>query len=253
MMYTEMPRLPFLVAELQQIRPFEFIVQQIDTSDPELCHWYLQAVHYAAPLLNSGAFDRMATGRTWEQHDQSCYKGKNKKGTPSEIAVGKLWAREVTQGVLWNPLETNEYHHEFCRAHALTELPPNIKALTNSCPFPIINEAGDDSENCGECHHCLWAEKVQELLAAGKNTNQINVYRKLKGIQYGGGHGVAAPMRGWLPIEMGKGKIWAGCDTMEKLQNRCQTQSHYTYEYVPNTGLWTIETSDLDTTEQGTS
>ncbi len=238
----QLPLLNSLVTELKAIRDFEFVVHDIETSNEELRHWYLQAVTYAAPLLNSGEFDRMSTGRTWEQHDQKCFIGSTFVGTPSEMAVQKLWDRDVTQGVLWNPLETHEYHQDFCRAHALTHLPTEIQALTTSCHYPVVT--ANSATPCGNCHRCLWDEKVKEMMLAGYNTDQINVYRKLKGLQYGGGNEVSAPMRAWLPVEMGKGTIWAGQDTIQKIQARCQTQDHYTYDYTGKTGLWSTETSD---------
>lgn len=247
---SEVPLIDDLVLELKKIRDFTYIEHEITEFTNELSHWYTQAVHYAAPLLNSGAIDRISTGRTFEQHDQSPFKGALYTGTPSEIAARRLWEREVTRGELWNPLETNEWVEDFCRADAIGLLPANLKALTVSCHSIKVIEG--KVTPCGKCHRCLWDQKVRELVAQDWTSTQINTWRKLKSLQYGGGNGVTCPMRGWLPLEMGA-TPWRDWTTQAICQQRCQDFEHYSFRTGRVAeGIWTTETSDLSTTSPET-
>lgn len=226
--------LPELVQELKKIRDFKFIIKQVadDDYDEEIMsHYYTYLVAYAAPFINDGTYDRIVTGRTWEQYNKKLvFDGKI--GNPSSFAAQRLFKKLVKPGYvfdgqndaklsdrlykLWNPLTTHEYYKEFNRWHAFTYLPENIRERTFSCNFPIIGE--DKNDACGECYKCLWDELVQTLIKAGYNSQQIEEFRKNKCKEFGTDTR-DAPMRMWLPLYMGKGKIFDDLDTKEKVKD----------------------------------
>jgi hypothetical protein len=81
----------------------------------------------------------------------------------------------------------------------------------------------------------------------GYGASQIDAWRRMKSIEYGGGNSLSAPMRYWLPVEMKKGNICKvfdhknnviTLDTKDKILNHLQTTIHYTIRNRPETGIW---------------
>lgn len=238
-------KFPKLMAEMLKIRPFT-INRELVTPDmvtEETSHYYTYFVNWCAPGVNSGKYERLASGRTWEQFDTNHMKGK--LGSPAHYAAQRLLTKLCGgKGELWNPLITHEFIKNYARSDALKVLPKEIMALTNSCADPVVIDDGASTKPCGECYRCLWDIKVNELLKAGWNSDQINLWRKLKGLQYGGGNNISAPYRFWIPLEVGYGRIIDGLDTQQKIMHRMQTRKSYILEARENTGIWDFSDSN---------
>lgn len=242
-------RIDALIEELKKIRNFTSIKKPVLDSEitVENDHAYLYGIEWASSFINDGTYDRFITGRTWEQQNQSLFKGSTLKGTPTYFASINLWNKLVTRGELYDPLVNDDYNVNFNRYDLFNELPDNIKVHTISCHNPSFNADGTDVIECGKCFKCLWDEKTEEFISKGYTPAQLNAWRRIKALEYGGGNSVSAPMRYWLPIEMGKGDILTvtnsngdkvKLNTKEKIQNLAQSENHYTYKDRPKTGIW---------------
>jgi hypothetical protein len=246
---THIFKLNSLVDELKKIRNFQVIIKQVSKKEihPENNHVYLYGIEYVAPYINDGTYDRFVTGRTWEQQNQSLFKGSLIKGTPTYFASKNLWDKLTKRGTLWDPLVDGTFYKEFNRWHILKYLPNSIRDRTVSCHYPKFNEEHSDVVACGVCYKCLWEEKVQEFFDKGYTSEQITAWRRLKSLEYGGGNNISSPMRYWLPVEMKKGTILnyvyddgtkIKLDSKEIIQKINQTKEHYTYRNRPKTGIW---------------
>ena len=242
-------RINGLIEELKKIRNFTSIKKPVLDSEltAENDHVYLYGIDWASPFMNDGTYDRFITGRTWEQQNQSLFKGSTLKGTPTYFASINLWNKLVTRGELYDPLVKNEYNVNFNRYNLFNELPDNIKKHTISCHNPSFNEDETDVVECGKCYKCIWDEKTKDFISKGHTPEQLSAWRRFKSLEYGGGNSVSAPMRYWLPVEMGKGDILTvtnkngnrvKLNTKEKIQYLLQTEEHYTYKHRPKTGIW---------------
>jgi hypothetical protein len=239
-----------LVEELKKIRDFTHIKKVVTPEEvnEETNHYYTYGITWAAPFINNGTYDRLATGRTWEQHDQNLFKNTSIRGTPALLASKRLFKKLTTRGELWNPLATHEYFEKFNKWHIFKYLPKNLLQYTFSCDQPIVCDDGSWNEPCHECYKCLWDEKVLEMMNHGYNDAQVDSYRRLKSLQYGH-KGKNAPMRFWLPVEMGKGKILKELDTREKIQEYTAEKAHYSLWRASegNGGIWDFsDFSDLE-------
>ena len=231
-----------LVEELKKIRPFNFYKKDCQRSEitEELNHYYPFFINFAAPYLNSGVFDRIATGRTWEQAGQKILSDPNLMGSPSSIAGQRLFNKLVRRGKLWNPLVTHDYKQNFTKAHAIQELPPEILSKTFSCVTPLKDEH-DDLHACGACFKYLWIKNVTEKLASGITPEQIDEWRIQTSYEYGGGN-IMAPLRYWIYLEMGveippyiyQPKFQNKAEVIQYVQNK----SHYSTQNRKNEGIW---------------
>jgi len=210
-------KLPALLNELRKIRDFNHIVKTVtkEEMNPNTDHTYTYFISYAAPFLNDGTYDRIVTGRTAEQWDKSVKVSADKiiRGSPTNIAATRLWKNIVTRGEVYNPLQTNVWHENFNKWHAIYYLPANLYKLTLSCNRPIEVDEGKWNKSCGQCYKCLWDEKVAQLISLGYTAKMIDEWRKEKAYHYGLrrkniSDSIWAPMRIWLPIEMGKGNYY---------------------------------------------
>jgi len=223
-------RLPKLIEELRKIRNFNHIMKTVteEEMNPNTDHTYTYFISYAAPYLNDGTYDRIVTGRTAEQRDKfvrvSVDNSGDKitekiiEGSPTNIAATRLWKSLVTRGEVYNPLQTNVWHENFNKWHTAYYLPTNLYKLTLSCSRPIAIDDGKWNKSCDECYKCLWDEKVTQLISLGYTAKMIDEWRKLKAYDYGLrrenlNQSIWAPMRIWLPIEMGKGNYFYYKDT----------------------------------------
>lgn len=231
-----------LVEELRKIRSFSFIKKQCQRAEitEELNHYYPFFINFAAPYLNSGAFDRIATGRTWEQAGQKILADPNLMGSPSSIAGQRLFDKLVTRGNLWNPLVTHDYKQNFTKAHAIQELPPEILSKTFSCVTPMADEY-NNLHACGVCFKCLQIRNVNEKLAIGMTPEQIDDWRIQKSYEYGGGN-VMAPFRYWIYLEMGievpPNAYRPNFKNKNEVIEYVQNNSHYSTKYRKNEGIW---------------
>jgi hypothetical protein len=76
----------------------------------------------------------------------------------------------------------------------------------------------------------------------------IDEWRKLKAYYYGTASNYA-PMRIWLPIEMGEGNIYREIDTLEKCRDFVRRGPSYSLKRRPNKEgtIWDMsDLSDLD-------
>jgi hypothetical protein len=233
-------RIPRLIQELKKIRDFEVIRKTVTDQSitPETDHYYTYFINSVAADINAGVYDRIATGRTWEQQDQSVYKNSSVKGTPSQFAAERLFAELCTRGELWNPLVTDEYYENFSRWHVFEYLPQNILELTLSCHSPNSTNNGQWNEPCGRCYKCLWDQKVQDMRLNGYTAEHVNAWRRLKSLEYGGNTGISAPIRYWLPIEMRRGKIINDLRTKQMVIDYVNSNQHYSLQGKSNTDIW---------------
>jgi hypothetical protein len=232
-------RIDSLVARLKQIRDFTFERVQVTNADitKNTDHYLLYFINYCSGKVNSGQYDRLATGRSWEQVDQVQIQGK--QGTPTDYAMQNLFQKVCTRGQVWHPLATHDFHDKYNRYYLLQNMPQDILQLTVSCANPTILSGGSDVEDCRKCFKCLWDTKVKQLIHDGWNVQQINTWRKLKAIQYGGGNGLTAPIRYWIPVEMGR-DFYQGLDTKQKVMEKIQTEESYILRGKDKTGVWNI-------------
>lgn len=243
----QLRHLPKLELELQKIRPFtttrvEFDISSI--SDFSIArHFYTFFVYYAAPFLNDGVYDRITSGRTWEQHDQTVIQSLNIRGMPSTFAAHRLFRKLVNRGSLWEPLITHDFVERYGRYHALTALPNNLSNLIVSCSIADYDEELERYIPCGKCYKCMWDRKVRELIAEGYGAREIDFYRRAKSLQYGGGRNLSATLRLWLPLEMGE-TPFKGLDTKEKVQIYVQNQGHFSIanEKFDIDNIWNMST-----------
>ena len=252
-------RLPTLIEELRKIRNFNhnMITVTEEEMNPNTDHTYTYFISYAAPFLNNGTYDRIVTGRTTEQMDKFVKISDEKiiKGSPTNIAATRLWRNIVTRGEVWNPLQKDIWHTNFNKLHAFYYLPENLYKLTLSCNRPLAVEHethGSWNKSCGQCYKCLWDEKVADLISQGYDAEMIDNWRKDKAYYYGSrkenAH-VWAPMRIWLPIEMGKGNLYREIDTLEKCRNFVRRGPSYSLKRRANKegNIWDMsDISDLD-------
>jgi 7-cyano-7-deazaguanine synthase in queuosine biosynthesis len=208
-----------IVNELKKIRDFDYVVKQVwdDEYDEEVMnHYYTYFVAYAAPFINSKTFDRLVTGRTWEQFNKKLVETEDKRiGNPSYFATIRLMTKLTRRGYLWNPLITHDFHDHFNRWHVFKYLPDNLKTKTFSCNSPIKTE--EKNKPCKECYKCLWDELVNIFKENGSTAAQVEDFRRKKCREYGISK-KDAPMRFWLPLFMKKGRIFDDLDTKEKIQ-----------------------------------
>ena len=231
-----------LITELKKIRPFEVILKQCQEHEFnfETEHYYTFFINFAAPLLNLGIYDRIATGRTWEQAGQKILSDPNLNGSPSSIAGKRLFDRLVTKGELWNPLVTHDFKQNFTKAHAIQELPQNILSKTFSCVTPMLNE-NDEYHACDLCFKCLSIKNINKKLSQGKTPEEIDAWRIEKSYEYGGGQ-VMAPFRYWIYLEMGV--ELPPHINQPKFVNKQQiidyvlNNSHYSTQNRKNEGVW---------------
>lgn len=249
-------RLPTLIEELRKIRNFNhnMITVTEEEMNPNTDHTYTYFISYAAPFLNNGTYDRIVTGRTAEQWNKFVKVSDEKiiKGSPTNIAATRLWRNIVTRGEVWNPLQNNVWHTDFNRWHVNYYLPSNLYKLTLSCNRPISVDDGTWNKSCGQCYKCLWDEKVAELIALGFTSEMIDNWRKDKAYYYGSRRAdspIWAPMRIWLPIEMGKGNIYRGIDTLEKCREFVRKGPSYSLKRRANKEGTIWDMSDLSDME----
>lgn len=222
--------LPKLEEELQKIRSFSTMrinFADLDVSDVSISrHYYTSFVNYAAPFLNDGTYDRITSGRTWEQHDQTVIPSMNIRGLPSTFAAHRIFKKVATRGTLWEPLITHDFVNKYGRYHALTALPENLAQEIVSCGMAAYDETSKKYVACGHCYKCMWDRKVKGFIAEGFGPDEIGFYRRSKSLQYGGGRNLSAVMRQWLPLEMGE-PPFNGLDTKEKVQLYTQSKGHF--------------------------
>lgn len=233
-------RIPRLIEELKKIRDFEVIRKSVtdESITPGTNHYYTYFINSVAANINSGVYDRIATGRTWEQQDQSLFKNSSVKGTPSQFAAEKMFDELCNRGELWNPLVTNDYYDNFSRWHIFEYLPKNILDLTISCNGPRLVNNNEWNEPCGVCYKCLWDQKVQDMRLNGYSADHISAWRRLKSLEYGGNTGLSAPMRYWLPIELKRGRKINGLHTKQMVIDYVNSNQHYSLEGKSNTDIW---------------
>ena len=222
--------LPKLEAELQKVRPFfttRINFADLNISNPSVSrHYYTSFVSYAAPLLNDGTYDRIASGRTWEQHDQTVIPSLNIRGLPSTFAAHRLFKKSATRGSLWEPLITHDFVNKYGRYHALTMLPQNLANEIVSCAVSTYDQTSSKYVACGHCYKCMWDRKVNGFIAEGFGPDEIGFYRRSKSLQYGGGRNLSAVMRHWLPLEMNE-TPHTDLETKEKVQLYTQSRGHF--------------------------
>lgn len=231
-----------VIEELKKIRNFNAFIKTCDRSEinDETNHYYTFFINFAAPYLNSGVYDRISTGRTWEQIGQKILADPNLNGSPSEIAGQRLFKRLVRKGELWNPLANHHWHQNFTKGHALKELPPELLEKTFSCVLPLVDE-NNVPHACGVCFKCLWIKFLKEKLASGMSPDEIENWRVQKCYEYGGGN-VMAPLRYWIYPELGI-KV-PGHINQPKFTNKQEvidyvaSNRHWSTQNRVNVGIW---------------
>jgi hypothetical protein len=222
--------LPKLLEELRKIRDFKHIYKTVNEDEvtPDTNHAYTFFINYAAPSINDGTYDRIVSGRTREQHDRVYKVGENKyiHGMPSAIAAERFFKKVCNRGELFNPLLDDVWFKGYNRWHAYTQMPKNLAPLINSCDYVKVCDDGQTILPCKECWKCLWDEMVFDFIAKGHGPEYMDYYRKLKSIEYGGSTGIYAEMRGWVPIEMGRGRYFRDIKTKEDLIRRTKNNIH---------------------------
>jgi hypothetical protein len=202
--YVQFIRAQKVVDELRKIRNFEFISYKIKPSDitEELYLKYLQFVQYAAPFINDGTYDKLVHGASYE--DASCKILPHLEYFPTYYVVQRLFDRLCTRGELYEPLiKDNTWYEHYTRAHAMLELPINIKAVVASCDDPEYDNDTNDFVDCGECRKCLENKLSSDMLTAGKTPEEILQWKKQKSIEYGTNE-LMAPLIFWIRKEMGR-------------------------------------------------
>ena len=134
------------------------------------------------------------------------------------------------------PFVNDYFHDKYCRWHVMKYLPEKYHDIAISCTSPVNVEG--KLTRCGECHKCMWDEKVRWMIDQGWNSDQVNEWKFLKGMQYGGGNNRYAATRFWMPIEFGKGKIYYGLDTKEKVIQHTQSNRYWSLVGRKNEGVW---------------
>ena len=228
--------IPQIIDELQKIRSFTHITRIVE--DTEITDQNSEAtvffIEQYVSDINSGKYDRLVSGRSWEQWNE--YRVNYMLGTLTDISAQRVFFREAKRGEFWMPLVTDAFHEKYCRWHVLKYLPENLKKLTISCSDPTIENG--KVIRCEECHKCMWDDKVKWMMDQGWNADQVNTWKFLKGLQYGGGKNISAPTRLWMPVEFGKGKIFYNLDTKEKIARHVQTQRNWSIAFRKNEGIW---------------
>ena len=212
---TNLSNVDLLVEELRKIRNFTYNKHVISASefDADILSIYTSGsthgigpwnyiAHYS--VENQDNFDMFVSGMTWEQL-QKKYSYTNSEGEKvfeygeDKVLYLKQWVSERAPNVkIYAPLVTHVYHKNFTRWHVFKYLPEQYKEMVMACANPTKNY-----KPCGKCYKCLWDRMVQNLMQhANYSSEQIEEYRYLKSLEYGGGNGVTAPIRIWLPIEM---------------------------------------------------
>jgi hypothetical protein len=203
-----------IVEELRKIRDFAYYKHSVTPSefkDDILSNYKKGSMRHLGPwnyiawyaVANKDNFDMIVSGITWEQLQKKFY---NKKGNDSSAEQGiekvnylKKWIADRAPNItLFTPLLTHEYHQNFTRWHVFKYLPEQYARMALSCATPTKNYEG-----CEKCYKCLWDRMVRNLmLYSDYSSEQIEEYRHSKALEYGGGDGITAQIRVWLPIEM---------------------------------------------------
>lgn len=219
----EEPNISRLVAQLKNIRDFEFITKEYSreefTDDNELLSGYIvkgerselpvisgpinYLVWYAIPGINEGKYEVVVNGITWEQLKKKYKNKSNAEGSPKHEQAELKLKKYAPNGKLWLPLLTHEFHNKFNRWHLFKNLPEEYAKYCISCAVPVYSQDEDQLIGCGFCFKCLWDKMAKSLIDhANFTAEQIEEYRANKALEYGGGNGITAPMRLWLPVEM---------------------------------------------------
>lgn len=253
------PNVSLLVAELKKIRDFEFIMKEYSreefTEDNELLSGYILKGHrsdlpvvsgpinylvwYAIPGINEGKYETVVNGITWEQLKKKYKNISNAEGSPKHEQAEQKLKKFAPNGKFWLPLLNHDFHYQFNRWHIFKYLPQQYAKYCLSCAYPIYSEEESHLVGCKQCFKCLWDNMAKSLIDhADFDSGKLEEYRMNKALEYGGGNGITAPIRLWLPIEM-KAKYSYGnvklngekilLDTKEKLQDYMQKK---TFDYL---------------------
>jgi len=242
------PNLNFLVAELKKIRDFTFITKEIQreefTEDNEFLSRYLVEgekppvssgpldyfIWWAIPGINAGLYDTLVHGISWEQMRKKYKTTDGTEGSPKHVEAEKKLNRHASNARMWFPLLNHDFHHKFNRWHIFKHMPENLQKYCISCASPVVDE-DSIKEPCGYCFKCLWDKFTKNVVEHDvMNAEQLEEYRYKKALEYGGGNGITATMRYWIPVEMQARKSYYHVDglvldTKEKVQEYMQNKN----------------------------
>lgn len=242
------PNLDLLVQELKEIRDFTFITKEIKreefSEDDEFLSRYIVKdtkhpissgpldyfIWWALPKIHAGFFDTLVHGISWEQMRKKYKTTDGIEGSPKHVEAEKKLKRHAPNARMWLPLLTHDFHHQFNRWHIFKHMPKNLQKYCISCSTPVTNEESI-KESCGYCFKCLWDRLTKNIVDYDAMTaEQLEEYRYKKALEYGGGNGVTATMRYWLPVEMQSPRSYYKVDglvldTKEKVQQYMQNKN----------------------------
>lgn len=189
-------RLVALISELRTYRDLKVrwnaaVPSNISSFDVD--SWISYGIHTAADDFNSGIYDRLVTGLSWEQNDNALFKHSKVKGLSNLIDGPRVFHSKVRRGSLWNPLVTHDFHENYGRWHVLKYLPENLRRKALVC--------ANASDPCGDCSKCLLDSRVTELMGKGYTSSDVDDWRRERCLEYGGGNGRYLPYTIWIRID----------------------------------------------------
>jgi 7-cyano-7-deazaguanine synthase in queuosine biosynthesis len=224
-----------LVDELRKIRDFRYIkhnVRQNDITD-EIQNKMLIIIQCAAPFINDGSYDRIASGSSYEDKRQKVVE--HLEYTPMYYAEHRLFERLCNRGEYWQPLVHGEWHIKYNRSHAMVNLPSHILSMTTGCNKPIIENETDEFIECEKCYKCNMKRKYNELLSQGMTCDEITDWKFKKCYEYGGGKLMVSASK-WIFLETG---IGGPKDlTKEKVIEEYKITGHFNTIGLSPKGLW---------------
>jgi hypothetical protein len=238
------PNLDIIVQELKKIRDFTFITKEIqrdefNENDDLLSRYIIKDkmhpissgpldyfIWWSIPGVNAGLYDTLVHGISWEQMRKKYKTSDGTEGSPKHVEAENKLKRYAPTARMWLPLLNHDFHHQFNRWHIFKYMPQILQRYCISCASPVENAETKVKEPCDFCFKCLWDRFTKNIVEHDVMTaEQLEEYRYKKALEYGGGNGITATMRYWLPVEMRSEKAYYRVDDM-KLDSKEKVQQY---------------------------
>lgn len=179
-----------VINELKKIRDFDVHHELVDSNTVSfpLDNPVPYGVNAAIPKINSGEYDRIAIGYSWDQHSLRYFKRLNVKGVSGDKISKKIFDKNATRGELWSPLMTHEIHDRYGKYHAMKYLPQEFRSKILSCDVPT------KGIGCGSCGKCTINIKVEELMKKSYSSDDVNDWFAERSLIFGGNDRCASPL-----------------------------------------------------------
>lgn len=170
---NDLIKLQPLLNELRKYGRFRVVYHKIEENKInswEVDRWLNYSILVLADDLNSGRFQNIICGTTWEQVDASYFKNSSVRGISPIIDGPNFFDKHISNGKLWFPLIDNTFHENFNRLQLIKNIPSNLMEL-------CLTDTSKQYIN----------DKVKSLISQGYTSTDFDNWRHEKNREYGGG------------------------------------------------------------------